>query len=53
MRMKYDANAKSFLGKLWRWHIRFCPGWKSYMGSLPEADRVAIELKYGIGQGRA
>lgn len=52
MRMKYDANPKSILGRLWRWHTRFCPGWKAYMASLPADQRAAIELKYGVGHGR-
>jgi hypothetical protein len=30
MRKKAEANPKSFLARLWRWHTRWCPGWKSY-----------------------
>jgi hypothetical protein len=27
-RAKYDNNPKSFLGRIWRWHAGWCPGWK-------------------------
>ena len=47
-RAKYDANPKSFLGKVWRWHIGFCPGWKAYMAGLPEAQVVEIKERYNI-----
>ena len=45
-RAKYDANRKSLLGKLWRWHINFCPGWKAYMTALPAEDKTALAEKY-------
>jgi hypothetical protein len=46
-RAKYDVNPKSFLGRLWKWHIKFCPGWKMYLTSLSESDRQEIYAKYG------
>lgn len=45
---KYDENPKSFLGRLWRWHIKFCPGWRSYMKSLDNEKREAIAKHYHI-----
>ena len=36
MRKKAEANPKSFLSRLWRWHTRFCPGWKAYQAHLAE-----------------
>jgi hypothetical protein len=45
-RAKYDNNSKSFLGRLWRWHINWCPGWKGYMTSLPKDERVKLAEKY-------
>lgn len=45
-RAKYDNNPKSFLGRLWRWHIKWCPGWTAYMKSLPQEERDRIEEKY-------
>jgi hypothetical protein len=47
-RAKYDNNPKSILGRLWRFHINFCPGWKSYMKSVPEADKIALIEKYNL-----
>ena len=43
---KYDNNPKSFLGRLWKWHTSWCPGWKSYMSSLPSTDRINLAGKY-------
>jgi hypothetical protein len=47
-RGRYDRNPKSIIGRLWRWHIGFCPGWKSYMNSLPEAERKDLIVKYNL-----
>lgn len=46
LREKYDNNPKSLLGRLWRWHINWCPGWKAYMTSLPESERTSIAEHY-------
>lgn len=45
-RARYDANPKSFLGRLWRWHINFCPGWKGYFTSLPEEEKSKLAEQY-------
>jgi len=47
-RAKYDKNPKSILGRLWRWHIKWCPGWKKYMNSLTDEERSKIDKKYNI-----
>ena len=47
-RAKYDNNFKSFLGRLWKWHIGWCPGWKRYMKSLPDDERVTLAEKYDL-----
>ena len=47
-RAKYDKNPKSFLGRLWRWHAGFCPGWKKYMGSLQDEKRIELATRYGL-----
>jgi hypothetical protein len=47
-RAKFDSNPKSFLGRLWRWHINWCPGWKSYMKSLSDEERVQVAQKYDL-----
>lgn len=41
-RGRYEKNPKSFLGRLWRWHTGFCPGWKMYVKSLTEEERTAL-----------
>ena len=41
-RAKFEKNPKSFLGRLWRWHTGFCPGWRGYMKSLTEEERRAV-----------
>jgi hypothetical protein len=47
-RAKYDANPKSFLGRLWRWHAGWCPGWKKYITSLPDDQRIELAQKYDM-----
>ena len=48
LRAKYDNNPKSFLGRLWRWHTNWCPGWKGYITSLPEDERLELAKKYDM-----
>ncbi len=48
MRAKYDAKPKSLIGRFWRWHIGFCPGWKGYMKSLDEDKKQELKLKYNL-----
>ncbi len=47
-RKKYDNNPKSFLGRLWRWHAGWCPGWKAYMKTLTEDERRELAMKYDL-----
>jgi hypothetical protein len=47
-RAKYDTRPKSFLGRLWRWHVNWCPGWKAYMASLNEQARSELAQKYNL-----
>jgi hypothetical protein len=47
-RAKYDKTPKSFLGRLWRWHAGWCPGWKSYMASLPQDKRTSLAENYKL-----
>jgi len=47
-RARYDEKPKSFLGRVWRWHANFCPGWKSYMKTLPDDEKKAIVEKYNF-----
>lgn len=45
-RAKYDANPKSILGRIWKWHSTWCPGWKKYLESLDPEEREGVLEKY-------
>ncbi len=49
-RARYDNNPKSLLGRLWRWHINFCPGWKGYFTSLPPEEKAKLAERYKFGK---
>jgi len=44
----YDNNHRSLLGRLWRWHAGWCPGFKKYITSLPDAQRIELAERYRI-----
>jgi hypothetical protein len=46
LRSSYDKNQRSFLGRLWKWHIGWCPGWKLYLKSLPDEKRRKLREQY-------
>ena len=46
MRSRYDKKPNSIMGRIWKWHIGWCPGWKFYLKSLPENEKNAIIKKY-------
>ena len=48
LRARYDTNPRSLIGRMWRWHINWCPGWKRYFCSLPDEDRNRISRKYNM-----
>jgi len=48
LRAHYERNPKSFMGRFWRWHINFCPGFKGYFTSRDEATQAAIREKYNF-----
>jgi len=48
LRAKYDSNPKSLLGRIWRWHAGWCPGFRGYMKSLPENERRSQAEKYNL-----
>ena len=45
-RAYYDKKPKSAIGKFWRWHINFCPGWRSYFKRQDEATKAELREKY-------
>lgn len=53
LRARYDRNPRSLLGRLWRWHAGWCPGWKAYMASLPEDERNRLAQRYGLKKYRS
>ncbi len=36
------------MGRFWRWHINFCPGWKAYFTSLAPDRQAALREKYNF-----
>jgi hypothetical protein len=48
LRARYDKNPRSIIGRFWRWHINWCPGWKKYITSLSDEDRNRILRTYNI-----
>lgn len=49
-RAKYDKNPVSLLGRIWRWHASWCPGWKAYVSGLSEEEQLAMAAKYNMPQ---
>ena len=45
-RAHYDQKPNSLLGRFWRWHINFCPGWKGYFTSLSDEQKDELRKKY-------
>ena len=39
-RKKAEANPKSFMARLWRWHTGWCPGWKAYQTYLAKQAKA-------------
>lgn len=47
LRAKYDRNPGSLIGRFWKWHTGFCPGWKSYIRSRTPEEREKLFADYG------
>ncbi len=47
-RAHYDKKPNSLLGRFWRWHINFCPGWKGYFTSQSEEKKAELREKYNF-----
>lgn len=45
-RAKYDKNPRSIMGRIWKWHIGWCPGWKAYLQSLSNKKRKELMDQY-------
>ena len=48
LRAHYDKNPKSVLGRFWRWHINFCPGFKAYFTHQDAETQNALREKYDL-----
>ncbi len=48
LKEKFEQAPRSLIGKFWRWHINFCPGWRGYYNSLSDEQRKDIFDKYGF-----
>jgi len=48
IRAQYDKNPRSLIGRFWRWHINFCPGWKGFIKSIEPAQRAILIEKYDL-----
>ncbi len=46
LRAKWEQSPRSLMGRFWRWHINFCPGWKAYFTSLTTEEQEALREKY-------
>ena len=34
LRQRAEAKPKSLIAWFWRWHTKWCPGWKAYQKAL-------------------
>ncbi len=41
-RISYKKNPRSLLGRIWKWHTFWCPGWKKYVASLSETEKMLL-----------
>ncbi|MBN1265450.1 MAG: hypothetical protein JXA25_08150 [Anaerolineales bacterium] len=41
MRRKAEEKPESFMARIWRWHTRWCPGWKAYQAHLAGQDTAS------------
>lgn len=48
LRAKYDRDPESILGRLWRWHTNWCPGWRGYTRSLSAEERCRLAERYDM-----
>ncbi len=50
LRKRYDRSPLSLTGRLWRWHVGWCPMWKSYLGALSAEERQRLISKYNLAR---
>ena len=37
-RKRAEERPNSLMGRFWRWHTKWCPGWKAYQKWLAEQE---------------
>jgi hypothetical protein len=42
-RRRAEADPRSLLARFWRWHTRWCPGWKAYQKELARREAEAAD----------
>ncbi len=48
LRERYDKNPRSLLERIWHWHAGWCPGFKKYITSLPDEQRIEMAKRYSL-----
>jgi hypothetical protein len=42
IRKRAQANPRTWIARLWRWHTSWCPGWKAYQACLAEQAKQQV-----------
>ena len=40
MRIKAENNPNKFMARVWKWHTKWCPGWKAYQAELAQKQTL-------------
>lgn len=40
-----EKNPDKLIGKIWKWHTRWCPGWKRYQRELRKREFACCDTK--------
>lgn len=41
IRKRAEQKPDSLLARIWRWHTKWCPGWKAYQAELAAKEQAA------------
>jgi hypothetical protein len=44
IRRRAEANPKSVMARVWKWHTGWCPGWKAYQKALAETRGEVVQV---------
>ncbi len=45
LRRRAERKPSGLLARLWRWHTKWCPGWKKYQRELAEREERGEALE--------